>query len=649
MNRNIIFSLAIAAAGILNADLSSGVGSGNFDTGYGDGMTTANQNKLDALNAYNAGYARFGIYRYDYWRNNAPFFTIDDQLLQAHAQGIKALISFNWKPGSDPIGDYSMWYTIGEAYANRYAPGGTLWQNNNISNFGVTVFAAFNEPDWGDQYHQPYHDALEGLADGIHSIDSSLKVTPAGWHSADATNRSDFTQYGYGTAIVDLFNDGTLDGIDLHIYSTNDGGGGQLPGRRKYESAQKLFDDTKSALGITRDINFYCSEFNVRDRQNYVPSEDEPHLASRLLTAFWDKHGVIGNSGQLVTQFGMVFVLFDDAPNDQFSCAYDLSPLNLKKRGDTIQLATTLAQDMEFTYLDPNNEGLYVLENGVKKMWVWQNVSGWTNCAGTSFTLTGIPSSAEEIHVYGWDGLRDSVPTNGQSTLTINNLEESQTYMFVSDIAEPISAWCFEQNVIDQVGGNDATINGNPFYSTGEKEGGYSIEFDGNGDWLDIRDSSLQSSFTSRTVSFWLKTDNYNTTQPQVIYEEGGIGQGFAIRVINSEIQVAVRQGGTQYTLTTTWNVNYWKRITVVFDGSDNGSLKIYKNDHKDGTYFTGLSSIGNHTNPAGIGARNDDDAFGDTSTGGYFDGKLDDFRIYDQALTEEEAGYLANYQLPLF
>jgi len=52
---------------------------------------------------------------------------------------------------------------------------------------------------------------------------------------------------------------------------------------------------------------------------------------------------------------------------------------------------------------------------------------------------------------------------------------------------------------------------------------------------------------------------------------------------------------------------------------------------------------VQNHNNPAGLGARNVADAFGNTVTGHYFHGTLDDVRVYDRALTAAEAVTLAD------
>lgn len=55
---------------------------------------------------------------------------------------------------------------------------------------------------------------------------------------------------------------------------------------------------------------------------------------------------------------------------------------------------------------------------------------------GTTFTVEDIPTGAEELSVYAWDGLRKSIPLNGDSSITIRDLTPGETYMFFVELPD---------------------------------------------------------------------------------------------------------------------------------------------------------------------------------------------------------------------
>lgn len=107
---------------------------------------------------------------------------------------------------------------------------------------------------------------------------------------------------------------------------------------------------------------------------------------------------------------------------------------NLK--GQTFKLVMDLGAGMNFTYLDPNNSGIYKLTNGEKDMWVWQNYYRWSNIEGTTFTID-LPEDASKILLYNFSGLIDSVEVFGLQNYTFTQLPESETLVFVI-LKEPI-------------------------------------------------------------------------------------------------------------------------------------------------------------------------------------------------------------------
>src|SRR6185295_3699397 len=200
-------------------------------------------------------------------------------------------------------------------------------------------------------------------------------------------------------------------------------------------SPQSDFDDIKSASGITRDINFYSTEFNFKNE----PSQgiNENLAAKRFLTCIWANLGVVKNDGHtLARQFVFPYTIFD-TDDLTYSLNTQLSPWVPRARATTLQLVLDKSAGMEFVSLDPKGRGEFILNGSNKKMWVWQNYSSWSSIAGTSYNVTGIPAGATKLEVYGWNGLRQpAIALSGQTSYNVTGLSAKETYMFLVNAAD---------------------------------------------------------------------------------------------------------------------------------------------------------------------------------------------------------------------
>ena len=422
-------------------------GGGNFT----NGETSANEiARFKALKKIGAQMCRMSLYPHVYYdeaqRQPTPAL-LDTAMSQAYRFRITPMVLFEYAgryadPAKTnpviPLGDRRKWFSIGQAFARRFKPNGEWAKAKGIRDWGVTVFTAINEPDSDDTKNnciplQAYRETLEGLADGAHSVDSSLKVLPGGFASANAA--SDYTLRGYGPAIAELFDKGRLDGLDLHTYY--DVQYAPLEGTYQF-SAQYNFDQVKRASGIKADINFYSTEFNYAKRGPDDTFMSEEIAAKGFLTGIWDHVGVVRNDGATrATQFAFPWNIFLTASEyPHYGLALQLDPWTPTARGRVLQMVIEKTSGMTFESLDPKRKGEYMLIGPGKKMWVWQNRPHWTNHPGTSYTINGIPRGAVKIEVYGWDGLRQMVKLSGQTSYTIRNLKPGETYMFLSTARE---------------------------------------------------------------------------------------------------------------------------------------------------------------------------------------------------------------------
>lgn len=352
----------------------------------------------------------------------------DDSMMEAYRNGITPIILFEYE-GSyqtlnppQPVGSYDDWFRAGVEFSRRFRPNGDWGREHGIKDFGVTLYTAINEPDVQNTIpKKDYRDALAGLADGIHSVDAKLKVVPAGFAACNIDG--DATLRGYGPAIADLLESGKLDGIDLHTYY-NDRWYPLVEGRQF--SAQTCFDRVKKALGLTRDINFYSTEFNI---SRWGAWTDAKVVANLFLTAFWDNMGVVGADGRPATVFAFPWGLPDtpqiDGPN--YAMAVSDHPWRPEERAKVLQRILKLAGDMKIVSSDPYDTGTMHLTKSDADLFVWHNRRGWTNLTSGRWEIP-VPAGARKIELWGWDGLRAVHQISG-NTFTFEALPAGETYM----------------------------------------------------------------------------------------------------------------------------------------------------------------------------------------------------------------------------
>lgn len=417
-------------------------GGGNFTNGLVDAAMTT---QFDILAAAGAHAIRMNVYGVDYYDTDGQPTPnkLDAQVLQAHQNGVRTillLLEYYDKVGQQPgpgneLGDQNKWQAIGKAFAERFAPNSAFFTSQGIHDWGITIYEAMNEPNIDRQIPftgpSSYYSTLEGLADGVHSVSPGLAVIPAGLATKGAGG--DRTLNGYGKAIAPLLNEGKLDGLDLHIYSDIKFAPiVKEDGQVTYKcTAQAEFDEIKKACGITRDINFYCSEYNFKSGEQGI---DDNLAAKRLLTCIWDRLGVVKSDGRTpATKLALVWNLFHTTEKDKrYGMTVQTAPWAPAVRAKTYQLVMTLAAGMTFTHLDPLDRGEFALAGDGRTLWIWQNYEGFSSIHGTRYTISAIPASAKTVKVYGWDGLRKTIELHGQSFLTVEDLNERETYMFLA-------------------------------------------------------------------------------------------------------------------------------------------------------------------------------------------------------------------------
>ena len=169
-------------------------------------------------------------------------------------------------------------------------------------------------------------------------------------------------------------------------------------------------------------------------------------------------------------------------------------------------------------------------------------------------------------------------------------------------------------------------------------DSGQSGVFNGTSSYISLSNTAFH--YTTLSISAWIKVDSFSSTN-QIIqnYESGGSPQnsGFLFRTTTGGKVSFVGYSSSVGIVdsTTVLSTGIWYHVAAVITPS---SWKIYVNGDDVSTNVTTNTIAYNSTTPCSIGRS---DYTG--GSGGYFDGQIDDLRIYNDALTATEVGYLAD------
>jgi hypothetical protein len=174
--------------------------------------------------------------------------------------------------------------------------------------------------------------------------------------------------------------------------------------------------------------------------------------------------------------------------------------------------------------------------------------------------------------------------------------------------------------------GNDGTLHGDPQWVTGMIGG--ALEFDGDGDYVDCGNDSVFDITDEITLAIWVNANDMGNSEHNCWMGKGD--NTYAIKHQSGNfIEFFIYDGdwhSTQYTKDLESLNGEWHHMAGTFDGSE---LKFYL----DGEQAANLVYSGT------IGTTTDNVTLAENSqaTGRYFDGMLDDARIYNTALPAAE------------
>jgi len=197
----------------------------------------------------------------------------------------------------------------------------------------------------------------------------------------------------------------------------------------------------------------------------------------------------------------------------------------------------------------------------------------------------------------------------------------------------------------DQSGnGNNGTASGTLVVTDTSEGGTYAYDFDGTDDYIDTS-NVLGLGSGDFSISFWVKSSSssqgtllstYNATNGKWISTEfnGDVNGGTDVGKVRAGIDDNTTKKLTN-TYTASYNDGAWRHFVVERNNAD-GKLRVRHEGISVSSVAIGTYGDVTSTVPLRIGSNN-------TVSSGFFDGVMDDIRVFDRVLTQAEITHLAS------
>jgi hypothetical protein len=260
-------------------------------------------------------------------------------------------------------------------------------------------------------------------------------------------------------------------------------------------------------------------------------------------------------------------------------------------------------------------------------------------------TTTYMGNDGENGNINPADGIIDEVRIYNRvlETSEIEALYKSERAKFNTSQNDKLTdglvgLWSFNgpdmdgDDAFDRSGQNNhGTLTNGPLPAIGRI--GQALEFDGDNDYVNIPDKESLDVTDYFTLSAWLYSyetiDSLNASS-SLFYKADAYGSWW--QSADNGLMRFGTFGGNIKSTRDSWNANEWYHVVAVHDGS---TSYIYVNGTEDNS--------GTNTDP--VTQEIDDLWIGYHSyeSGAYFNGKIDEVRIYNRALSAEEVERLYN------
>jgi len=250
-------------------------------------------------------------------------------------------------------------------------------------------------------------------------------------------------------------------------------------------------------------------------------------------------------------------------------------------------------------------------------------------------------------------GLNDAMSmkanVSGSVVIVAGNGTQVQGVLRSGGVTDLVGWWKMDGNVTDASGNaNHATAFGTPTYVTGKD--GQAIDLNGTTQYASVAHNASLATVTTAnavTMAAWIRPGAV-ATQNLISKSVNGSVNGYELCLstsgaLPSSQRVFVRfnqqTSGDTYRVNSTTQYNgllgTWIHVAATYDGA---TIKLYVNGVLESSLPAALT-IASNTLPLAIGAQ----VTGTGTASRWFQGAMDDARLYDRALSAAEIAALAN------
>jgi hypothetical protein len=190
----------------------------------------------------------------------------------------------------------------------------------------------------------------------------------------------------------------------------------------------------------------------------------------------------------------------------------------------------------------------------------------------------------------------------------------------------------------NSAGNNNGTLIGDPQWQSSAGKIGGALKFDGDGDFVKISGESDFDMADQITISTWIKVSQFDKEWQAVIAKGDS---AWRIQRNQNEDSLEFACSGLKIPSGAPWgnlhgkrsvNDGQWHHIAAIYDGS---KMYLIINGDLDSSQ-PASGRINTNNAPVYIGGNSE-------NTGRYWNGLIDDVRVYNYALTKEEVTALSN------